>query len=59
MDDLDGNASRVDFASYVKDSNWAFSVCCSYHPSCEDACMLVLDINVWYLDSGASKHITS
>ena len=41
MASFDGNASRVDSMSYVQDSNWAFSACCSHDPSCEDACQLL------------------
>ena len=32
---------------------------CNYDPSREDLCMAVADVDVWYFDSGATKHITS
>ena len=44
----------------MQDAEWAFSVHCQYDPSVHDACMAVSDdSDVWYFDSGATKHITS
>ena len=43
----------------VYDANLGFSVECYYDPFACDACMIVVDMHVWYFDSGASKKITS
>ena len=52
-------STAADFANVVQDAEWAFSVTCHYNPSLHDACMAVsIDSDVWYFDSGATKHIT-
>ena len=43
----------------MQDSKWAFTVQCSFDSSLTDSCMSVVDLDVWYFDSGATKHITS
>ena len=55
----DTTPSTPESANVVQDSDWAFTVQCSYDPSCEDLCMVVADVDVWYFDSGATKHIAS
>ena len=59
MDVQDTTPSTPESANVVQDSDWAFTVQCSYDPSCEDAFMAVANIDAWYFDSGATKHITS
>ena len=55
----DASPSNLESANMVQDTEWAFNVHCSYNPSVHDACMSVADSQVWYFDSGATKHITS
>ena len=63
----DSNAATIadastgsDSANVVHDTEWEFSVYCQYDPSVHDACLVVsVDSDVWYFDSGATKHITS
>ena len=55
----DTTPSTPESANVVQDLNWAFTVQYSYDPSCEDACIAVANVDVWYFDSGATKHITS
>ena len=51
--------SKSESANVAQDADWAFTVHCSYNPLLHDTCMSIVDSNVWYFDSGASKHITS
>ena len=51
--------STLELANVVQDLDWAFTMQCRYGPSWEDACMAVADVDVWYFDSSATKHITS
>ena len=51
--------SYLEFANVVQDADWAFIVQCSYDPLLHDSCMSVVDMDVWYFDSGATKHIIS
>ena len=55
------NASTTtDSANVMQDAEWAFTVDCLYDPSIHDAYLVVsVDSDVWYFDSGATKHITS
>ena len=56
---VDASPSNAKSANVVQDSEWAFIVQCSYNPLLHDACMSVVDSDLWYFDSGATKHITS
>ena len=51
--------STTESANVVQDTEWAFSVQCSYDPLLHDSCMSAVDSDVWYFDNGATKHITS
>ena len=55
----DASASNTESANVVQDAKWAFSAQCSYNPSLHDSCLSAVDSDVWYFDSGATKHITS
>ena len=55
----DASPSTTESANVVQDTEWAFSVQCSYDTLLHDSCMSVVDSDVWYFDSGATKHITS
>ena len=55
----DAAHAKIDFANMVHDAEWAFIVECNFDSSAHDACMIVAYLDVWYFDSGASKHITS
>ena len=56
---VDTSASNTESANVLQDTEWAFSAPCSYDPSLHDSCLSVVDSDVWYFDSGATKHITS
>ena len=55
----DASPSTTESANVVQDSEWAFSAQCNYDPLLHDSCMSAVDSDVWYFDSGATKHITS
>ena len=55
----DASPSTTECANVVQDTEWAFSAQCSYDPLLHDSCMSAVDSEVWYFDSGATKHITS
>ena len=55
----EASPSTTESANVVQDTEWAFSAQCSYDPLLHDSCMSVVDSDVWYFDSGATKHITS
>ena len=54
----DASPSNTESANVVQEAEWAFSAQCSYDPSLHDSCMSAVDSDVWYFDSGATKHIT-
>ena len=56
---VDVSPSNSESTNMVQDTEWAFNVHCNYNPFVHDACMSVADSQVWYFDSGATKHITS
>ena len=55
----DASPSTTEFANVVQDTEWAFGAQCNYDPLLHDSCMSTVDSDVWYFDSGATKHITS
>ena len=55
---VDASPSNAKSANVVQDAEWAFTVQCSYNPLLHDACMSIVDFDLWYFDSGATKHIT-
>ena len=56
---VDATPSTPGLANVVQDLEWAFIVQCNFDFSLSDSCMSVAVLDVWYLDSGATKHITS
>ena len=56
---VDASPSNAKSANVVQDAEWAFTVQCNYNPLLHDACMSIVDSDLWYFDSGATKHITS
>ena len=48
----------IESTNVVQDTEWAFSAQCNYDPLLHDSCMSAMGSNVWYFDSGATKHIT-
>jgi transposase InsO family protein len=50
---------KTESANLVQEEEWAFTTVCSFDPSSHDQCMSAVDSDVWYFDSGATKHITS
>ena len=58
---VSNTSGNDDHANFAKDQSWGFLVQCHYNPSMHDAsdtCMLI-STSTWFLDSGASKHISS
>ena len=51
--------SSTESINVVQDIDWAFNAQCNYDPLLHDSCMSVVDSDVWYFDSGTTKHITS
>ena len=55
---VDAIPSTPDSANVVQDSKWAFPMQCNFDSLLNDSCMSIVDLDVWYFDSGATKHIT-
>ena len=53
------SAPKTKSANLVQNEEWAFTIVCSFDPSSFEQCMSVVESDVWYFDSGATKHITS
>ena len=55
----EASPSTTESTNVVQDTEWAFSAQCSYDPLLHDSGISVVDFDVWYFDSGDTKHITS
>ena len=56
---VEASTPKIEFANLVQNvEEWAFSTVCSFDPSSHEQCMSIVDLEVWYFDSGATKHVT-
>ena len=55
----EASTPKTESANLVQNEEWAFTTVCCFNPSSHEQCMSAVDSDVWYFDSGATKHITS
>ena len=51
-------SSTTESIDVVQDVNWEFSAQCNNNPLLHNFCMFVVDLDVYYIVSGANKNIS-
>ena len=55
----EASTAKTESANLVQNEEWTFTTIFCFDPSSHKQCMSAVDSDVWYFDSGATKHITS
>ena len=55
---VDTSFSTIDFANVVQGVDQELIVQCSHDPLMHDSCMSIVNSNMWFFDTGTTKHIT-